>query len=458
MDITKSELPLTSFWDRIPNTRKKENQPPAGKRKRNDTEGGGGSSLKQKGKGKQPLQDASLLRSRADAKKPKHIYGKPKPSAHKDKCKDSAHKDIRSLMQGVAAVSDHHAEGRDGSGPLKRRRVETSASPSDKGIPTPPPTNGAKKVQHHRDNSAIGSSSALIRAAHHLPTPGTSVPRHVGRVRPSLGKPPLPVAPSSPLAARRVPNSRDPSSSPLSSCHSDDQTPSHSVSAVSGRSHANIAKALLDVAPRQHELPAVDHATLGKESNDDPFSVPAAPAFVPSSQRFEDNLALPPLDTSTSITYHDKENMVTTSPMADTTITTALNSIISPHRSVIESSQSQYLVPHASPPRRYVAKHAARETIESSQSQALLRHAPGETVESSQSQALFSIVSSPHRRRRISGILNGPSSAESSQVVEGSQSQTERKLTLSTAISQLGLFSLPDVVASPEEIPNNREP
>ena len=72
MDITKSELPLTSFWDRIPNTRKKENRPPARKRKRNDTEQGG-SSLKQRGKEKQSLQDATTPRSRAEGKKPNHV-------------------------------------------------------------------------------------------------------------------------------------------------------------------------------------------------------------------------------------------------------------------------------------------------------------------------------------------------------------------------------------------------
>ena len=200
MDITKSELPLTSFWDRIPNTRKKENKPLARKRKRNDTEQGR-SSLKQRGKEKQPLQDATTPRSRVEGNKPNHVDGN---STHMGKGKGSAYKGIPSLLQGLTIVSDYDAE-RHGSRPPKRRRAEANASPSDKGIPTPPPTQVAKTAQ---PRSAL-RPSPLTRVAHHLPTPGTSVPRHTGRVRPSEGKLP------SPLAARHLRNTQDPSSSPL---------------------------------------------------------------------------------------------------------------------------------------------------------------------------------------------------------------------------------------------------
>ena len=106
MDITKSELPLTSFWDRIPNTRKKENKPPAQKRKWNDTEQGG-SSLKQRGKEKQPLQDATTPCSGVEGKKPKHVDG---TSTHMGKGKGSTHEGIPSLLQGLTIVSDYDTE------------------------------------------------------------------------------------------------------------------------------------------------------------------------------------------------------------------------------------------------------------------------------------------------------------------------------------------------------------
>ena len=216
MDITKSELPLTSFWDRIPNTRKKEKKPPARKRKRNDTEQGG-SSLKQRGKEKQSLQDATTSRSGVEGKKPKHIDG---TSTHMGKGKGSAQEGIPSPLQGLTTVSDYDAE-RHGSRPPKRRRAEANTSPSDRGIPTPPPTQVAKKAKHH---SALRPSSSLTRVAHHLPTPGTSLPRHTGRVRPSAGKLP------SPLAARHLSSSQDPSGSPLFSRPDYERPLSHSIS------------------------------------------------------------------------------------------------------------------------------------------------------------------------------------------------------------------------------------
>ena len=235
MDITKSELPLTSFWDRIPNARKKENKPPARKRKRNDTEHGT-SSLKQRGKEKQPVQDATTPRSRVEGRKPKHVDG---TSTHMGEGKGSVLEGITSLFQGPAIVSDYDAE-RHGSRPPKRRRAEVNASPSDRGIPTPPPTQVAKTAQYR---SALRPSSSLTRVAHHLPTPGTSVPRHTGRVRPSAGKLP------SPLAARHLPSSQDPSGSPLFSRPDDERPLSHSISLMTARSHANIVKAFLHATP-----------------------------------------------------------------------------------------------------------------------------------------------------------------------------------------------------------------
>lgn len=463
MDITKSELPLTSFWDLVPNSKKKENQAPAGKRKRNDI-AEATSSLK--GKGKQILQDDTIVRSRVDAKKPKHVYGKPRPSANKGKGKASVHPDIRSFLQGASSGVDYDAERSDGGGPSKRRRVETSTSPSGRGIPTPPPTNGAKKARHstQRGITAPRAPPVVTRTAHNLPTPCTSVPRHVGR---SPSKPPLHVALSSPLAARHAPNSRDPSSSPLSSCPDDDLSLSHSGSEVTRQSHANIAQALIDATPKSHDRPAVDHHASDKVSNNDPFLTPVVPAFVPTSQRFEDNLPLPSVDTSYSVSPHDREILVTTSPMAEFAVPTALNSIISPRRSIVESSQSQYLLRNAESPRRNVAKYSSRDVVESSQSQALLphsgsprrsisTHAPQDIVESSQSQGQLSALSS-RRRRRLSESSSGISPAGFSQVVEGSQSQTERELMLSTDTSQLCLLGLPNLVSSPEEISNDHQ-
>ena len=357
------------------------------------------------------------------------------------KGKGSAHKGIPSLLQGLTLVSDYDAE-RHGSRPPKRRRAEANASPSDKRIPTPPPTQVAKTAQHR---SSLRPSSPLTRVAHHLPTPGTSVPRHTGRVRPKL---PSPVASSSPLVARHLPNTQDPSGSPLFSRPDDERPLSHSISLTTARSHANIVVAFLHAPPRQHDQPVVDHHRAGKEPDDDPFSVTAAPAFVPSSQHFEDNLPLPPPNIPTSISHNDQGNLVSTSLIADMIITTASNSIIPPRRSVVESSQSQYLLPLTPSPHRHRARYAGRETVESSQTQLLLlqagsprrnmsTHAPRDIVESSQSQALLANVNSPLWRTKIAKIPSGLSSAALGQV-EGSQSQAEQELTLSIGISQQG--------------------
>ena len=195
MDNTKSELPLTLSWDRIPSTRE------SASCWKEETEWHWESSLKQRGKEKQPLQDATTLCSWVEVKKLKHVDG---TSTHTSEGKESVLEGITSLFQGPAIVSDYNAEHH-GSRPPKRKRAEANASPSARGIPTPPSTQVAKKAQHR---SALRSSSSLIPVAHRLPTPGTSVPRHTGRVRPA-GKLP------SPLAAQHLPNSQDPSGSPL---------------------------------------------------------------------------------------------------------------------------------------------------------------------------------------------------------------------------------------------------
>ena len=174
----------------------------------------------------------------------------------------------------------------------------------------------------------------------------------------------------------------------------------------------------------------------------------AAPAFVPSSQHFKDDLPLPPPNIPTSISHNDEENLVPTSLIADMTITTASNSIIPPWRSVVESSQSQYLLPLTPSPHRHRARYAGQETIESSQMQVLLlqagspqrdmsTHAPQDIVESSQSQALLANVNSPLWHTKIAKILRRPSSAALGQV-EGSQNHAEQELTLSMGISQQG--------------------
>ena len=130
------------------------------------------------------------------------------------------------------------------------------------------------------------------------------------------------------------------------------------------------------------------------------------------------------------------------------TTTTALNSIIPPRRSVVESSQSQYRLPLTPSPHRHRARYAGRETVESSQTQVLLlqagsprlnmsTHSPQDIVESSQSQALLANVNSPLWRTKIGKIPSGPSSAALGQV-EGSQSQAERELTLLMGILQQG--------------------
>ena len=81
---------------------------------------------------------------------------------------------------------------------------------------------------------------------------------------------------------------------------------------MTAQSHANIIKVFLYAPPRQHDQPVVDHHTVGKEPGNDPFSVTAAPMFVPSSQHFEDNLLLPPPNIPNSISYNNQENLVST--------------------------------------------------------------------------------------------------------------------------------------------------
>ena len=236
---------------------------------------------------------------------------------------------------------------------------------------------------------------------------------------------------------------------------------------MTARSHANIVKAFLLAPPRQHDRPVVDHHTAGKDPDDDPFSVTAAPTFVPSSQHFEDNLPLPPPNIPNSISHNDQENLVSTSLIADMTITTTLNSIIPPRRSVVESPQSQYLFPLTPSPHCHRARYVGRETVESSQTQVLLlqagsprrdmsTHTPQDIVESSQSQALLVDVNSPLWRTKIAKIPSGPSSAALGQV-ERSQSQAERELTLSMVISQQGPFALSNVVVITEVFPINHE-
>ena len=159
-----------------------ENQPPARKRKRSDTEEGE-SSLKQRGKEKQPLQDATTPCSQVEVKKLKHVDS---TSTHTSEGKGSVLEGIMSLFQGPTIVSDYNAEHH-GSWPPKHKRAEANALPSARGIPMPPSTQVAKKAQHR---SALRSSSSLIPVAHCLPTPGTSVPHHTGHVRPA-GKLPV---------------------------------------------------------------------------------------------------------------------------------------------------------------------------------------------------------------------------------------------------------------------------
>ena len=111
------------------------------------------------------MQDATTLCSRIEGKKPKHVDG---TLTHMSEGKGSMLEGITSLFQGRAIVSDYNAEHH-GSQPPKCRQAEANASPSARGIPTPPPTQVAKKAQHR---SALSSSSSLIPVAHHLPTPG----------------------------------------------------------------------------------------------------------------------------------------------------------------------------------------------------------------------------------------------------------------------------------------------
>jgi len=468
MDFSREELPITSFFARTGNNKKKENLPPtraAGKRKRDVVEVEADSKLTKNGKEKRaisPKPATSLDRSSLK----KQVYGTSRASMSKGK--QPSQKDIRSSrphappLPEILDLTTPSPDRKSDPGPSKRRRVEQSAlsgHTSAPGIrshvigqvfPTPPLTSQSMKNTRKIPMIPTSSTSEFRNqpnATGQLPTPGTSVDRPIIRPRPShLSKVVFSRTPASPLAARKgVVDIRLLLSSPLSPCPSDEHLLNHDD--VIGRSHADVAQALLDVAPRGHD--DVGSLSFTQEGNsngvvdDDPFAAPAAGIIVPPSQPLHLPLPLPSLSHSSLIANAGASTKTspnfavpslpshvlqshTTEPRHPATNTNPTSP-----RAVVESSQSQSLLPSADSPRR-------------------MKYLSETVIASSQSQALLPFMNSPRRMERLFSpdAENYGHLIEASQIVGSSQSQIEKELKMSMRPSQIGLFVLPSPAES----------
>jgi len=209
------------------------------------------------------------------------------------------------------------------------------------------------------------------------------------------------------------------------------------------RSHADMAQALLNVTPKGH-----DHAiafSFAREGNsigiadDDPFAVPAAEIIVPPSQPL--HLRLPPPSLNRSSPMASAGASIMTSPkfavpslpnhvLQSHTIETTeprrvTDTNLSSPGAIVESSQSQMLLPSVDSPRR-------------------MEYLSHTVIASSQSQVLLPFVNSPRRVERLfSPGAENNDVVQASQIIGSSQSQIENELNLSMGVSQIGLFALP---------------
>jgi hypothetical protein len=212
---------------------------------------------------------------------------------------------------------------------------------------------------------------------------------------------------------------------------------------ITDRSHADVAQALLKVTPKGH-----DHAitfSFAREGNsigiadDDPFAVPAAEIIVPPSQPLY--LRLPPPSLNRSSPIASAGASIKTSPkfavpslpnhvLQSHTMETAeprrvTDTNLSSPGAIVESSQSQMLLPSADSPRR-------------------MEYLSHTVIASSQSQVLLPFVNSPRRMERLFGPgAENNDVVQASQIIGSSQSQIESELNLSMGVSQIGLFALP---------------
>lgn len=466
MDISQEELPITAFFPRRGNN-KKENLPPAraaGKRKRDgvevEVEVEANPKVAKRAKGKGTLMSLNLLGvlERSAPKKPTHLYGTSRASTSKGN--QLLQKDIRTSRRHSPEVLDLTTPSPDGkrnAGSMRRRRVEQdtmrghTSAPGirsrvvDQAFPSPPLTDlsmkNPKKSPMLIATSTSGSRDQPNVATGHLPTPGTSVTRPIVRHRYSHLNKVTSRTPTSPLASRKsVLDIQLLSNSPLSSSPGDVHPPGYGGDITTDRRHADVVQALVNVAPKGHDHATASSFTREGNSNgiagDDPFAVPAVEIIVPPSQSLHLQLLPPPLNQSSPIA--NAEASLKTSPkfavpslpnhalqshtMETTKPRHVTDTNISSHWAIVESSQSQMLLPSADSPRRME----------------YLSHA---VIASSQSQVLLPFVNSPRRMERLGTENNNL--VEASQIIGSSQSQIENELNLSMGVSQIGLFPLP---------------
>lgn len=434
MNLSQSELPLTSFWDYIPGSsrtsnNKKENgqsSRPKGKRKRDGLHAKAKPENLEKGKRTEAitLKEMTVLH-RTTPKKPSRIYGVARVSTSKGQqlaLDNISQQRTSHSVEVLDLTSSPDSPTRN----RKQRRVEKvmpddhplssdTHAHVDQTFPTPPPTLFSKSMAWP---IAVGGQPS---APGPLPTPGTSVPRLRKRAKPSqLSKIPIPSKSTSPLASRQgaiMP------SSPLFPGLID-------IQPMADDSNAEIWQALRDVASKSH-----NDDLLGRGDEDDnPFTTSSA---APSSKSLSNNFLHRSISvaqaetTSPVIAIHSLPNQLRT--MQPLRLT---DPIVSPSKCLIESSQSQILLPFADSPRRK-------------------QHSHPNIVSSSQSQILLPFADSPRRMKELfaPAMQNNElvNLGESVRVVPSSQSQTEKELRFSSP--HIGLFALPDVI---QEANDNR--
>src|SRR5882762_6318850 len=270
-----------------------------------------------------------------------------------------------------------------------------------------------------------------------------SVPRANNRARPSrLSNVTFAHTSTSLLASREtVFDISYPLRSPLSSCSSDDRSPVH-ASDVALSSHA-VVQALLDVAPKGSDnVVDVFGADEGNANWDTgPF---AAPVSVSTSSSINAQLPLASFSVSSPVT--NGQTSTKTSPMfAMPLLPTHVRSSrtmdelpcpsdsgLSPSRIIVESSQSQSLLPSAQSPRR-------------------TKQLPVLVIPSSQSQVLLPFMNSPRRSEKLFNPDAGNDKyndfGEGSQIIGSSQSQIEKELS-----PPMGVFALPSVAENASQI------
>ena len=460
MDISNEELPITSFFSRAVKSKKKENLPltrATGKRKRGGMQDESDSS-KEKGKRKKP---STAALDRTTPKKSVHMHEAPRALMSKEK---QAPKEFAVASRSrtppsseIVDLTTPSPDGKNDRGPSKRRKTEkgsltshTLASEKHTHIvgqifPTPPPSDQKTGPRMIPGTSySVSHYQPVTNGA--LPTPETTLVRPINRPRPSrLNKVTFPEVLTSPLASKKgVLDTQPPSSSPLSPCPSD-QRLSAGDGIVVRRGH--VTQALLDVAPKRHNNVIGRFDTLEGNAkqivDDDPFAAPVAEIIIPPSQPLHSQCSSPSSRPSspayTGISTKTAPIFAVPSvpnPVLQLHITEPhhpTDTNLSPLRAVVESSQSQHVLPSADSPRRATYLHQS-------------------VAPSSQSQVLLPFMDSPRRMRLLFSpkIERNKHSDldDGGQIVGSSQSQTEKDLSLSMGVSQIGLFTLPPAVQS----------